>query len=69
MRTVPLLLGHKSIKPTEKHYAPFVSAMQKALDEATESLKFDLGSTLVVGTDQNGLGNANLPAGSSPGAS
>ena len=48
IRTLQLLLGHKSIKTTEKHYAPFVPAMQKALDEATESLNFDLGPALVV---------------------
>jgi len=48
MRTLQLLLGHKSIKTTEKHYAPFVPAMQKALDEATDSLNFDLGPALVV---------------------
>ncbi len=51
MRTLQLLLGHKSIKTTEKHYAPFVPAMQKALDEATESLNFDLGPALVVHAD------------------
>jgi len=28
---VALLLGHKSIKTTEKHYAPFVKARQEQL--------------------------------------
>jgi integrase len=47
-RTLQLLLGQKSINTTEKHYAPFVPAMQKALDEATESLNFQLGPALAV---------------------
>ncbi len=51
MRTLQLLLGHKSIKTTEKHYAAFVAAMQKALDEATDSLNFDLGPALAVNAD------------------
>lgn len=38
IRTVQLLLGHKSVKTTEKHYAPFVAGFQKMLDEAVAKL-------------------------------
>jgi site-specific recombinase XerD len=40
IRTVQLLLGHESIKTTEKHYAPFIARFQQRLDEATSKLKF-----------------------------
>jgi integrase len=40
IRTVQLLLGHKSLKTTEKHYAPFVAKFQKRLDDATAKLEF-----------------------------
>jgi site-specific recombinase XerD len=40
LRTVQLLLGHTSLKTTEKHYAPFVTAFQSRLDEATSRLQF-----------------------------
>jgi integrase/recombinase XerD len=33
---VSILLGHKSIKVTEKHYAPFCKARQDMLDEAVK---------------------------------
>jgi site-specific recombinase XerD len=34
LRTVLLLLGHKSIKTTERHYAPYVRSFQAILDAA-----------------------------------
>lgn len=40
LRTVQLLLGHASIRTTEKHYAPFVVSMQRILDEAVSTLSF-----------------------------
>jgi integrase/recombinase XerD len=40
LRTVQKLLGHTSIKTTEKHYAPWVRDFQTMLDTATARLKF-----------------------------
>jgi site-specific recombinase XerD len=40
IRTVQLLLGHESIKTTEKHYAPYVMRFQQRLDDATGKLHF-----------------------------
>jgi integrase len=40
IRTVSLLLGHTSIRTTEKHYAHFVRSQQRLLDEAVGKLDF-----------------------------
>jgi integrase len=37
MRTVQLVLGHKSIRTTEEHYAPFVPEYQDMIDAATDA--------------------------------
>jgi integrase/recombinase XerD len=37
LETVSILLGHRSIKTTEKHYAPWVKSRQKALEEAVKA--------------------------------
>jgi site-specific recombinase XerD len=41
IRMVQILLGHKSLKTTEAHYAPWVSRMQKTVDEALDLLTYD----------------------------
>jgi integrase len=38
MRTVQLVLGHKSIRTTEEHYAPFVPEYQQMIDAATDAV-------------------------------
>jgi integrase len=38
MRTVQLVLGHKSIRTTERHYAPYVPEYQAMIDEATAAV-------------------------------
>lgn len=40
MRTLQILLGHGSIKTTEKHYAQFLPSQQRILDAATAALDF-----------------------------
>jgi integrase/recombinase XerD len=36
MENVSTLLGHQSIRVTEKHYSPWVKTRQEALDKAVE---------------------------------
>jgi site-specific recombinase XerD len=43
IRVVQQLLGHESIRTTEKHYAHFVAAHQALLDRATATLDFSKG--------------------------
>ena len=40
IRKVQLLLGHTSLKTTEKHYAPWVESLQGRLDSAVAKLDF-----------------------------
>jgi integrase/recombinase XerD len=44
IRTVQKLLGHTSVRTTEKHYAHFVAAHQALLDAAAATLDFERGS-------------------------
>ena len=44
IRTVQKLLGHTSVRTTEKHYAHFVAAHQALLDSAAARLDFQRGS-------------------------
>jgi site-specific recombinase XerD len=37
LETVSILLGHRSIKTTEKHYAPWVKSRQDALEKAVKA--------------------------------
>jgi integrase/recombinase XerD len=45
IRTVQLLLGHSSVRTTEKHYAPFVRSQQRLLDAAVQKLDFGEGAS------------------------
>lgn len=47
IRLVSKLLGHTSIRTTEKHYAPWVAAFQRQADEAVQRLDFGLGRKTV----------------------
>lgn len=38
MRTVQLVLGHRSIRTTEEHYAPYVPEYQQMIDHATDTV-------------------------------
>lgn len=60
IRTVQLLLGHGSVKTTDKHYARFVAAHQHALDLATAALDFERepGRPLLVNPRRNRRRNA-----------
>lgn len=60
IRTVQMLLGHQSVRTTEKHYAHFVAAHQALLDSATATLDFE-GKTprpVLVHARKNALRNA-----------
>lgn len=57
LREVQLLLGHTSIKTTEKHYAPFVAAHQALLDRAVGLLDFRPAAAQLVPVRKNRRGN------------
>jgi site-specific recombinase XerD len=60
IRTVQKLLGHESVRTTEKHYAPWVAAHQALLDAATDRLDFvkRTARLLVVNAKSNTGGDA-----------
>jgi integrase/recombinase XerD len=60
IRTVQMLLGHTSVKTTEKHYAHFIAAHQALLDTAAATLDFGAkpGRPLVVQPLQHRRRNA-----------
>src|SRR5215469_1515173 len=67
LETVQKLLGHTSIKTTEKHYAPWCRDMQKTLNAATATLNFGAPDTALsrnaktrVNTNKNRRGNREL---------
>lgn len=61
IRTVQLLLGHKSLKTTEKHYAPFVKGFQRILDAATEKLDFNSSKKTLDDSVQNPYNKFSQP--------
>jgi hypothetical protein len=60
IQTVQFLLGHTSIKTTEKYYAPFVRATQDRLDAAVSTLHFTPAPDrkLAVNAGKHARGNA-----------
>jgi integrase/recombinase XerD len=60
IRTVQMLLGHTSVRTTEKHYAHFVAAHQELLDSASARLDFQPkpGRPLLVKPLHNRMRNA-----------
>lgn len=40
IRTVQILLGHKTVRTTEEHYAPYLHSQQRLLDTAVARLDF-----------------------------
>lgn len=56
IRTVQRLLGHQSLRTTEKFYAPYVAAFQAHLDAATAKLDFSSG-TLTAEAGEHALGD------------
>ncbi|MBZ5626113.1 MAG: tyrosine-type recombinase/integrase [Acidobacteriia bacterium] len=59
IRTVQQLLGHSSVRTTEKHYAHFVASHQALLDSAAATLDFTAqpGRPLLVNPRQNARRN------------
>jgi integrase/recombinase XerD len=59
IRQVQLLLGHKSLRTTEKHYAHFVPAHQDRLDSAAATLNFSkTGRPVLMRSPKKRLRNA-----------
>jgi len=60
IRTVQLLLGHRSVKTTEQHYAHFVAAHQRLLDNAVRVLDFgkETARPILMHTNHERFGNA-----------
>lgn len=59
LRTLQHLLGHKSIRTTERHYAHFVKEHQQLLDAAVQDLSFgEPATSFPVDTSRDRLGDA-----------
>jgi integrase/recombinase XerD len=60
VRTVSLLLGHKSVRTTEKYYAHFIASHQRLLDDATSLLDFGSrrGTVQAINASRGAVGDA-----------
>ena len=63
IRTVQRLLGHESLRTTERYYAPYVTAFQAHLDAATAKLNWSSAVLPVIASeDASGNAQSNIRA-------